>query len=59
MFLRLKFRARLDVGFGGEVPLGPLFLNAVLEGRRGVSKQPIQSAVDFVHGPIASRTSSI
>jgi hypothetical protein len=42
---------------------GPLFegplLNAVLEGRKRRGEQPIQSAVKFVHGSIASRANSI
>jgi hypothetical protein len=44
---------------GVGLPLGPLFLNAVLDGRRGVDEQPIESAVKFVHGSIASRANSI
>ena len=49
-----RYRTGLGAGFTARRALGPHF-TAVLERRRGVSKQPIQSAVNFVHGPIASR----
>jgi hypothetical protein len=51
-----------DQSEGTDLPRfagSPTANNAVLEGRRGVDEQPIQSAVKFVHGSIASRANSI